>query len=141
MKPSQEQIENAKSLLATVKSGVIKPAAGLYNDWVYMATGKKSETAPIDGPNFRSFYHLKQFPCALQLRNKVYHGFFTHEDAAPYYLFKGDDGKDMCFEGIGEFEGVMVYQDYAPKKLFVAAQYPSTKEIIIANTSLTCSCL
>jgi hypothetical protein len=141
MKPSQEQIENAKSLIHKATQGQIIPPTELYNDWVYVATGKKQEKAPKDGPQFRLFYHLKHFPCALQVGNKVHHGLFVHEDGAQYYLFKADDGRDMYFEGMGEFDGIMVYENHAPKKLFMTAKWPSTKEIILANQSLTSSCL
>lgn len=141
MRPTQEAINNAKTLLANVKQGLISAPAALYNDWVYTATGKKSEKAPKDGPEFRVFFHLKYMPCALQLWKQVYHGFFHHEDNSPYYIFKCDDGRDMYFSGIGEFDGVMVFSSYTPKKLFLTARWPATKEIILANDSLTCSCL
>jgi hypothetical protein len=150
MKPKDEVIAQARVKLEKINSlrkEFSKLPRGMteedYNDLVFIATGEKETESPIEPyDSNRSFFHLKEIPCTLTCGGKVETGLFTHEDYALFYEFKRADGSVMYFRGGPSFRGKMEYVNWKPNHLRLTTnEAPSTRELIIANGSLTSSSL
>jgi hypothetical protein len=148
MKPKDEVIKQAQAKLEKVeairaKKGRLPISQDDYDELMFIVTGEKRVESPIEPYNSnRSFFHLKEIPCTLTCGGKVETGLFTHEDYALFYEFKRADNSIVYFRGGPSFRGTMKYVNWKPNHLRLTTnEAPSTRELIIANGSLTCSCL
>ena len=145
---TEKQKEDAKKILKedcdkyfNGKSKMSQSIAEKHLELRYIITGKKSEHSPKEPQESnRSFFHLKDFPTTLKMQGikESFDGLFTHPDYCSYYEFKYKNGL-MYFSGGEEFDGIIDYEDYEPKRLFLSARIPASKEMILANNSLSSS--
>jgi hypothetical protein len=153
MKPSPQQIEQARKKLELYDSGKGVISHSEAEHLRYLVTGKKVEISPRE-PFWsnRSFFHLKNIACILSLQLnssrpdctalQMQKGVFNHDDYASFYSFTPENGEPMFFEGGQKFSGILTYENYEPISLALhVGELPSSKEVIVANKSLTAACL
>jgi hypothetical protein len=148
MKPKDEVIKQAQAKLEKVeairaKKGRLPISHDDYDELMFIVTGEKRVKSPIEPyDSNRSFFHLKEVPCTLKSGKNTEEGLFTHEDYALFYELKRADGSAIYLRGGASFKGEMTYEEWKPKHLYLwATEAPTTRELIIANGSLTSSCL